>query len=149
MWHHESAQRLFCEEIDIGEPEPRRIASGLREHYTLEAMAQRLVVVVTNLKPRPLQGFESNGMVLAATSPSGKVELLDPPAGAVVGERVVVPGYEGEAATPAVMAKKKLFDAAAEAMKVDDARNATYKGAPLMTSAGPVTVPSAVGGSIH
>jgi len=149
VWHHPTAERLFCEEIDVGEGAPRQIASGLREHYTLEQMANRAVVVVCNLKPRPLQGFESNGMVLAATSPAGKVELLEAPAGAKVGERVSFAGFEGEACTPAVMGKKKYFDTAAEGLKVDDALRASYKGVPMMTSAGAVVVQSAKGGSIH
>jgi aminoacyl tRNA synthase complex-interacting multifunctional protein 1 len=61
VWNHPSAERLYCEEIDVGEGAPRQIASGLREHYKLEEMENRLVIVVCNLKPRPLQGFESNG----------------------------------------------------------------------------------------
>jgi tRNA-binding EMAP/Myf-like protein len=61
VWHHPAAERLFCEEIDVGEGAPRQIASGLREHFTLEQMQGRRVVVVTNLKPAKLVGFESNG----------------------------------------------------------------------------------------
>lgn len=45
---------------------PRQIASGLREHYTLEEMHDRLVLVVCNLKAAKIVGFASNGMVLAA-----------------------------------------------------------------------------------
>jgi tRNA-binding EMAP/Myf-like protein len=71
---HPSADRLYCESIDLGEPAgPREIASGLREHFPLEAMQNRRVVVAANLKPRPLAGFMSNGMVLCATSAEGKV----------------------------------------------------------------------------
>ena len=73
MWNHESADRLYCEEIDVGEGEPRAIASGLREHCTLEEMQRRLVLVVCNLRPAKLAGFTSNGMVLAAKSGDGKV----------------------------------------------------------------------------
>lgn len=42
--------RLYCEEIDIGEAEPRLIASGLVPHYSLDAMSGRRVVVMCNLK---------------------------------------------------------------------------------------------------
>lgn len=73
MWNHESADRLYCEEIDVGEGEPRAIASGLREHHTLEDMQGRLVLVVCNLRPAKLAGFMSNGMVLAAKGSDGKV----------------------------------------------------------------------------
>ncbi|CAM9572004.1 unnamed protein product, partial [Heterosigma akashiwo] len=52
VWEHPEAERLFCEEIDVGEAAgPRRIASGLREHYTLAEMEGRAVCVVCNLKP--------------------------------------------------------------------------------------------------
>ena len=38
VWNHPEAERLYCEEIDVGEEVPRQIASGLREHYSLEEM---------------------------------------------------------------------------------------------------------------
>ena len=47
------------------------------------------------------------------------------------------------------MAKKKFFDLAAEHLKVDESLRASWKGVVMMTSAGPVTVPSAAGGGIH
>ena len=57
----------YCEQIDVGEETgPREIASGLRDHYTLEEMSDREVLVVCNLKAANLVGFKSNGMVLAA-----------------------------------------------------------------------------------
>jgi methionine--tRNA ligase beta chain len=150
IWPHPEAERLFCEEIDVGDGAPRPIASGLREHYKLEELVNRRVVVACNLKPRPLVGYTSNGMVLAATSAAGKVELLDPPAGAPAGERVTFAGLaNAPAAEPNAMAKKKHFDLTAEHLRVDDALRACYKGAPMMTSAGAVTVPSAAGGTIH
>ena len=42
--------RLYCEEIDVGEEEPRNIASGLVPHYSIEEMLGRRVVVFCNLK---------------------------------------------------------------------------------------------------
>lgn len=75
-WNHEAADRLYCEEIDVGEGEPRAIASGLREHCTLEEMQGRLVLVVCNLRPAKLAGFTSNGMVLAAKSADGKASAI-------------------------------------------------------------------------
>lgn len=75
VWNHETADRLYCEEIDVGEGEPRAIASGLREHCTLEEMQGRLVLVVCNLRPARLAGFSSNGMVLAAKGADGKASV--------------------------------------------------------------------------
>lgn len=149
-WKHPEKDRLYCERIDVGEASgPRTIASGLVEHYPLDAMQKRRVVIVANLKPRPMGDFVSNGMVLCATSPAGKVEFVEPPAGAAVGERVTFPGHEGAAADPNKMAKKKIFDLVAPHLVVDDNLRATYKGIPFTTSAGPCTVVSAKGGTIH
>jgi methionine--tRNA ligase beta chain len=67
VWNHETADKLFCEQVDLGEETgPREIASGLKEHYTLEEMQDRDVLVVCNLKAAKIVGFVSNGMVLAA-----------------------------------------------------------------------------------
>lgn len=44
--------RLYCEEIDVGEEEPRKIASGLVPHYSVDEMEGRRVVVFCNLKVR-------------------------------------------------------------------------------------------------
>lgn len=54
VWPHESADKLFCEEINVGEDQPRSIASGLRPFYSLEEMQNQRVLVLTNLKARNL-----------------------------------------------------------------------------------------------
>lgn len=97
-WLHEEADKLFCEEIDIGEEEgPRKIASGLRAHYNLEDLEGQRVLVLANLKSRKLVGFPSHGMVLCAASEDGsKVEFIEPPTDAKIGERVIVDGFDGE-----------------------------------------------------
>eukprot|EP01032_Pedospumella_encystans_P028084 gene28084-31724_t len=38
---HETAEKLYCEEIDVGEDAPRAIASGLVPYYSLEQMQDR------------------------------------------------------------------------------------------------------------
>ena len=110
VWHHETAERLFCEEIDVGEDRPRTVASGLRQHYSLEQLDGRVVIVACNLKETKLQGFMSNGMVLAAKHEAEMV-LLEPPAGASVGERVYIDGIRpgdvgGGPPLPAAKVKK-------------------------------------------
>ncbi|CAN0399962.1 unnamed protein product, partial [Hapterophycus canaliculatus] len=62
-WEHPDSEKLFCEEIDLGEGTNRMIASGLRAFYTLEEMQGRRVIVLANLKARNIGGFKSNGMV--------------------------------------------------------------------------------------
>lgn len=111
-WNHPEAEKLLCEEIDLAEPTgPRSIASGLRAHYRAEAMVGKKVIVVANLKEAKLVGFKSNGMVLCAcTADKSSVKLLEAPADATVGERVVFEGFSGEAASSSVMAKKKVLE---------------------------------------
>ena len=61
----EGANKLYCLSVDMGK-EVRTIVSGLVPYYTEEQLLNKLVVVVTNLKPAKLRGIESNGMLLAA-----------------------------------------------------------------------------------
>ena len=96
VWPMENSDKLYCEEIDLGEKIGRRqIASGLRKHYTLEQMQNRLVVVVENLKPKKLAGFLSQGMVLCGWNEDrSKCEFVEPPKGSKLGERVFVPNVK-------------------------------------------------------
>lgn len=61
------SDKLLRFTVDLGESEPRQILAGIAEHYEPEKMIGRKVVVVANLKPRKLRGFESQGMILAAS----------------------------------------------------------------------------------
>ena len=67
-WKHEKADKLICEVIDCGEAfgGERKIASGLFHFYKPEELKGRLVIVVANLKEKPLVGYPSHGMVLCA-----------------------------------------------------------------------------------
>src|SRR5688572_2718501 len=55
--------------VDAGDPEPRTILAGIAEGYQPEQLVGKTIVIVANLKPRPMMGTESNGMVLAASGP--------------------------------------------------------------------------------
>jgi len=55
--------------VDAGDAEPRTILAGIAEGYQPEQLVGRTIVIVANLKPRPMMGTESNGMVLAASGP--------------------------------------------------------------------------------
>jgi len=136
-WEHEEADKLFCEEIDIGEEEgPRQIASGLRDHYNVDDLEGQRVLVLANLKTRKMMGFPSHGMVLCAASSDGKVQFVEPPESAVIGERVMVDGFDGEPATENQVIKKKMLDAIFPDLKTNADGIAIYKGVPLSTSAG-------------
>jgi methionyl-tRNA synthetase len=61
------SDKLLRFTVDLGEAEPRQILAGIAEHYEPEPLVGRKIVVVSNLRPRKLRGFESQGMVLAAS----------------------------------------------------------------------------------
>ena len=61
------SDKLLRMTIDLGEREPRQVLAGIAEYYEPEKMIGRKVVVVSNLKPRKLRGYESQGMILAAS----------------------------------------------------------------------------------
>jgi aminoacyl tRNA synthase complex-interacting multifunctional protein 1 len=131
---HPTADKLYCEEIDIGEETgPRAIASGLVPYYTLEQMEGRRLIVICNLKPRSLVGFKSNGMVLCASTTlsdgSTAVEFVDPPASAQPGDRII---GEGLTATEPLSATKcdklKAFETVATDLTVDAHGVANWKG---------------------
>lgn len=57
-------------------------------------MQNRMAVMLCNLKPAKMRGVVSQAMVMCASSPD-KVEILDPPGGAVPGDRVTFQGFPG------------------------------------------------------
>lgn len=138
VWEHESAEKLYCEEVDVGEEFPRKIASGLRPFYKLDEMQNRMVLVLCNLKARNLVGFPSHGMVMCASNADHtSVEFATPPDGAKVGERVIFEGFTGEPEAENKVAKKKMFEKLAPDLKTNDSGEVVWKGAKGMTSTGP------------
>lgn len=143
VWNHPMADKLYCEEIDVGEESPRQIASGLRPHFTLEEMQGQRLLVVSNLKAKNLVKFKSHGMVLCAAAPkedgSGeKVEFVEPPADAPLGEVVTFEGLPKPfPLSGAQVEKKKVFAACLEGLKTTEDCTAVWNGHSFMTSAGP------------
>eukprot|EP01039_Chlorochromonas_danica_P010118 gene10118-11200_t len=127
-WNHEGSEKLLCEEIDLGEGNVRNIASGIRAFYNAEQLVGRKVLVVANLKERSIAGFKSQGMVLCAcNSDHSQVALVEVPADAKVGERVLFPGFSSEPATPAQMVKKKILETLAPGLRTDGEGVARWK----------------------
>ena len=147
VWTHEEADKLYCEEIDVGEDEPRLIASGLRPYLSEEDLDGRMVLVLCNLKARKLAGFPSHGMVLCASNEDHSVvKLCSVPVDAKVGERVTVPGidFKSEDAAPFKenkVGKKKVFEKIAPYLRTSEHGVPEFCGRPLMTSAGVCTSP--------
>jgi methionyl-tRNA synthetase len=61
------ADKLLLITVDIGEEKPRQILAGIAQYYEPEKLIGRKIIVVANLKPRQLRGYESQGMLLAAS----------------------------------------------------------------------------------
>jgi methionyl-tRNA synthetase len=86
----EGSEKLLRLHIDLGEmkgeePQLRQILSGIGKVYMPEELVGKSVVIIANLEPRMMMGFESQGMLLAASDTEGKPVIL-----AV--EREVAPG---------------------------------------------------------
>eukprot|EP01039_Chlorochromonas_danica_P007114 gene7114-7866_t len=137
---HPTAEKLYCEEIDVGEGSPRPIASGLVPYYSLEEMTNRKVIVICNLKPRNLVGFKSHGMVLCASHHEGevnRVEFIDPPANSKPGDRILGEGLPVVEPLSASKADKtKAWDLLAVDLQVNDKGEACWKQTRLVTAAG-------------
>lgn len=58
-------------------------------------MQDRLAIFMCNLKPAKMRGMTSEGMIMCASTPE-KVEIIELPDGATVGDRVTVDGFPGE-----------------------------------------------------
>ena len=139
VWPHDTADKLYCEEIDLGEEGgPRSIASGLRPFYQQQDMEGKMVLVLANLKARALMGFKSHGMVLCSSNADHtKVEIISPPEGSTIGERVEFEGFEGKDPEPEnKVAKKKIFEKVEPDLKTTADGVVVWKDAIAKTSAG-------------
>ena len=60
------SRNLYKLIVDCGEKKPRQILTGMAPYYSSDELENQKLVILTNLKPRNIMGFESNGMILAA-----------------------------------------------------------------------------------
>jgi methionine--tRNA ligase beta chain len=90
----DNSEKLYIEKVDLGEGSLREIGSGLRQFVTLDEMKKDgFVVVFANLKPRKLAHIMSQGMVLCASNGDHtEIEVMRPPAGSKLGERIFLEG---------------------------------------------------------
>ena len=73
---HPNADRLYVVKLDDGNDLQRTICAGIKEYYSVDELMNKSVVFVANLKPRPLRGVVSEGMMLAADDGNGAVKLV-------------------------------------------------------------------------
>lgn len=64
---HPNADKLLLLKVDLG-GETRQIVAGIKAYYAPEQLLGKNVIIVANLAPRMMRGFESQGMLLAASS---------------------------------------------------------------------------------
>ena len=70
---------MYREIVDIGEPEPRVIGSGLQGKIAREKLLEGFVVVFANLKPKKMIDFHSHGMLMCVVKEeTNEIELLRP-----------------------------------------------------------------------
>eukprot|EP00088_Acartia_fossae_P010276 TRINITY_DN1510_c0_g2_i2.p1 TRINITY_DN1510_c0_g2~~TRINITY_DN1510_c0_g2_i2.p1 ORF type:complete len:503 (-),score=131.44 TRINITY_DN1510_c0_g2_i2:5-1513(-) len=137
---HPDSDKLYVEKIDLGEPTPRTIVSGLVDYVPLEGMQDRMVVVLCNLKPAKMRGVESAGMVLCGSREDPKeVEPLAVPEGSQPGDKVFVESYEIGEPDEVLNPKKKVWDKISVDFKVSSEGVAQWQSNQLMTSRGQVT----------
>ncbi len=81
------ADRLLVLKVDTG-LDQRTIISGIAEHFSPEEVIGKKVCVLMNLEPRKLRGVESQGMLLMATDPEGKLSFMSPEEAVAVGSLI-------------------------------------------------------------
>ncbi len=69
------SKKLLKLTVDIGEE--RIIVAGLADHYQMDGLRDKQVIVLANLRPVRLKGVESQGMILAAEDEEG-IHILIP-----------------------------------------------------------------------
>ena len=82
------SKKLLKETVRIGNEE-RTILSGIKQWYKPEDMVGRKVLVLCNLAPRKIAGFESEGMLLCAEDADGNVSLMSPAKAEIPGGSIV------------------------------------------------------------
>ncbi len=82
----EKSDKLLKLIVSLGDEE-RQILAGIGKFYEPENLIGKQVVIIANLEPRTLMGFESQGMLLATDDAEGKPVILFP-------EHSVLPGTQ-------------------------------------------------------
>ncbi|CAN9503796.1 unnamed protein product [Ophioblennius macclurei] len=147
---HPDADSLYLEKIDVGEPEPRTVVSGLVAYLSQEELQDRTVLLLCNLKPQKMRGIESQAMLLCASieGEPRRVEPLDAPEGSSPGDRVFVEGYETGKPDEKLNPKKKVWEKLQVDLKISDECVAQWKDNQLMTKLGQITCKTLKGGNI-
>lgn len=84
----ENADKLLRLSVEVGEMQPRQIISGIREFFEdPQSLVGIMCSFIINLEPRMIKGYESQGMILAASSDE-RLALLTPTTTLPLGTRI-------------------------------------------------------------
>jgi methionyl-tRNA synthetase len=80
-------QKLLKLKVDTG-VDVRTVVSGIAEYYKPEDIIGKRACFLVNLEPRKIRGIESNGMILMAENPDGKLTFIVPDDEFEVGSKI-------------------------------------------------------------
>ena len=135
------SDKLIKLQIDVGALGQRQIVAGIRKFYQPAELVGRKIIVVANLKPVKLRGVDSNGMLLAADSGDGTLEVVSPAGNN--GEQVLAEGIEFSAAKEIEISELEKLS-----LKIENSR-LTAQGKVLKTSVGEVKTRFVASGSVR
>ena len=73
----EESNKLIKLQVDIG-TERRQVIAGIKKKYKIEDLVGKQVLIIANLEPKNLAGYESHGMLLCATNEESLPIFLAP-----------------------------------------------------------------------
>jgi methionine--tRNA ligase beta chain len=74
----DGSEKLLKIKVSLGDEE-RQVLAGIAKYYSPEELISKEIVIVANLEPKSLAGYESQGMLLAATdTETGEPVIVSP-----------------------------------------------------------------------
>ena len=70
------SEKLLRLQVKLG-AEERQLIAGIAKSYTPEEITGKKILIVANLKPAKIFGFESKGMILAVEDENGKLNVVE------------------------------------------------------------------------
>lgn len=137
----EGFKDIYSLVVDLNEDEKRKIGTGLRNHVPIDKIKHTKCIVFSNLKPKKFgkDGFESNGMIVCASSENKEtIELIRPHEDAKPGDKVYLEGTELDPKKVDQLSNKN-FDKVLKKLFSNDKGEATFDGVRMMTDKGVIT----------
>lgn len=123
---HPDSASLYVQEVELGEPAPRTVVSGLTNHEPPEQLVGCLVVLLCNVRPVKVRGVQSQARLLCAVNQES-MEPLTPPTSAQPGDRITFQNYPGEPEKE-LNPKQRIWERLLPDLCTDVKGVATYKG---------------------